>query len=183
MPPPPRHPLGHAPELVGPADEKGRREDVSGHTERSLVLRALDGILHVAQDMRLLKLGLRLELDDHDGRIRLLEGGPSMRPPPAIVPGSYRDPDASSHDWSAQLAEADRILRLRVKDQGDRGMTSDRARAIALEVVKAATDGEELSTWRRIKALGPKLAWEGLKATVPLIVGGVAVYIWHLLHR
>lgn len=177
MPPPPRHPLGLAPDFVGP---EGHREDVSGWSDRQVVVRALDVALHTREDLRVIKLGLRLELDDHAHRLTALDGQLPQRPPP-IVPDSYRDPDASQHDWSADLAKADRILRQAVRDPQRPEMTSDRARAIAAEVLQAAEQGKELSTWRRVK----DLRWKAVEALVTLAVGGAVaelIRLWAAHH-
>lgn len=55
--------------------------------------------------------------------------------------GPMRERESSYHDWDAELAEMDRILKTRVKDPRDR-MNSERAKAIAREAV-AVAKGEE----------------------------------------
>ena len=92
------------------------------------------------------------------GRVAVLEG--RMGVPIAAPHPPSRPPVRSKkavHDWSEDLEKADEILRARVKNKRD-PMTSERARDLAKEVVKATSDGAELSTWRAVKALPKSLA-------------------------
>jgi hypothetical protein len=158
-----RDPFGvrRAPELVGPD-----REDVSTCTDRALILRCIDAVLHMQHDLgRHLAAITRIER-----RLLQVEAtGPSMR-----------DPDSSWHDYDADWERARLILRDKVKDPRD-PMDSDRVRALAKDALLSVETGRELRTWRTVKNWPRWLAREGLKALVPLIVGGAAVYLWHLL--
>jgi hypothetical protein len=75
------------------------------------------------------------DLARHDARITALEQ-PTMR-----------NELPSHHDWSEELQRLSSELTARVKDKRD-PMTSDRAKAIAADVVRTAEDAHELGQWR-----------------------------------
>src|SRR5271165_7605 len=140
---------------------------------RQLVLRALNVGLRTHEDVRQLGIRLGIEIDQFHARISALEahGAPADRAPAQV----------SGHDWSDQLAVADQILRQRVKDPSDKAMTSDRARAIAADVVQSVAADQELSRWRAVKSLPGRIAARALETLVTLAVGGAAVELAHWL--
>ena len=97
---------------------------------------------------------------------------PPMRP--AMDTGSY------------DLVEAWASLKNAASDK-QHPLSLDRARAIAKKAIEDMQAASELSTWRRIKAMP---GWAARVATkkviewmIPLILGGVAMELWRLLHK
>jgi hypothetical protein len=89
-----------------------------------------------------------------------------------------RDPEDSIHDFDAPLRHGRASLRAGVKE----GFLSEAdARKIAEDTVRRVNAATELSTWRKIKALGPIVGKEALKALATLVVGGAVVELLHLL--
>jgi hypothetical protein len=62
-------------------------------------------------------------------------------------------------------------------------MTSDRARAIAEEVIEDVAIKSQASHWQRFKAMGPRIVWEATKAAITLIVGGSGAILIQWLAR
>ena len=195
-PPPPRHPLRPAGEVVGP---ESNREDISHFTDRAIAVRALDIMLHVNEYVRALSAGFRLELDDVQERLAILEGKapprrrqpghvptPPRPTPPTASPAPLDDdddddpPEPSIHDWDRILSSAGRNLTDLVKNPHNK-IDSDRARVIALEVaqevVRRTGEEAELTTWRKIKGLLPLVGREVLRAVIPLVIGALVAYL------
>lgn len=102
-------------------------------------------------------------------------------PPPGDLP-PMREQEGSWHDYDAEFEKARLLLHARVNEPSDR-MTSDRARAIAKEVVSAAKDGSDAAVWRRLKSWPAWLAAKGAEHAISLLVGGGLVLLWHWLSR
>lgn len=132
-------------------------------TDRQLLVKVFDAQLALNESVRLMRLGLRLELDSIGERLDQVERHPR---------------ETSSHDWTELLATAGKELTARVRDPRDK-LDSSRARAIAAEVVEASKEAVELSTWRKLKGAGPWL----LSAIAGAIVSAAGVEIMHLLAR
>jgi hypothetical protein len=96
---------------------------------------------------------------------------------------TFRAEAPSHHDWTAQLQEMDRILAARVRDPHDR-LTSDRARAIAADVVERAKDKEGAHELDDVKSR-KRDRWDRLtihvvEGIVMLVIGALAAKIgWH----
>lgn len=175
---PPHRPLRQAREVVGP-----EREDVSAFTDRSIVVRALDVALRTHEEVRAIRLGVRLELDDVQERLKAAE---HSRPHVTADPFPTDDDDdrePSIHEWNKILAEAGHTTLSRRVREGK--IDSERARAIAEEAAKKvwheAHVAEELTTWRRLKGLGPMIGKGMLKALIPFVAGGIVVELLKLM--
>jgi hypothetical protein len=176
--------VGHAPEWVG--DGEGRR-DVSGLSDRGIAVAALDAVLRVSDSLKrhstaFLEFGARYEeqevallteLPDHEQRIAALERKESRRQD-SERPGA-RAERSSHHDWDPLLVEAGAMLAQRVKDPRDR-MDSERARAIAKEVLVAAATADDAASFRSLKSRGQKIAWTAVKTLLTLAVGAAAAH-------
>jgi len=153
----------HVQEWVGEGDY---REDVSAMSDRTLMLRALHEAIGIRHDVgRLLS-----EVSVATRRLAVLEDRVT-----AIETQPYRAELPSSHDWDAMLVEAGKALSARVKDPRDK-LDSNRARAIAQEVVDAASTVQDAKTLRAWKTTGGKIAIETLKVLLAAAVGALAVH-------
>lgn len=178
-PPAPLHLVG---EVVGPDGE-----DVSGLTTRAIMVRAYDVSLRTNARVQTLESGLHLELGHMKSRIGALETGhrpPAPPPrPPANDDDDAEDSQPSIHEWNEILAEAGHALSKQVK--ADNKFDSNRARAIAEDAAKhvlhRAKEEAELSTWRKIKGIVGKLAWETAKYGIPAAIVGAAIWVWHTM--
>jgi hypothetical protein len=180
----PRTAVSHAPEWVG--EGEGRR-DVSAMNDRGIAVAALDAVLRVSDSLKRhssaflefasryeeQEVSLLTELPDHEQRIATLERKESRRSD-SERPGA-RAERSSHHDWDPLLVEAGAMLAQRVKDPRDR-MDSDRARAIAKEVLVAAATADDAEAFRSLKKRGSKIAWEVAKAVVVAAVGAAITY-------
>ena len=177
--------LQHAREVVGPTDA---REDVSLFTDRAILVRALDVALRTHEEVRAIRLGVRLELDDVQVRLEAVEttrSGTTPDPFPApwkkgaVERDRDSEPEAGSYNEIQQLfGNAGAEVYKRMKDPQS-NFDSERARAIAHDVIQQTRKDEELHMWRRIKSLAPTVGMATLKALGPFIAGGL---VWELLH-
>jgi hypothetical protein len=115
-----------------------------------------------------------LHVSHGDLRRAIIERGSLPPPRPAMDTGSY------------SLVEAWGALKEAASDKRH-PLSSDRARAIAEKAVNDLRAAAELSTWRRIKAMpgwaAQKAFEKAIEWTIPLVLGGIAVEVWRLLHR
>jgi len=148
-PPPAR--IGRDAEWVGP---EGSREDVSSKGDRDVLLRTLHEVLCLQHDLGKV-VG---ELGDHGARITSLEARPK---------------EDSSHDWTEMLKAAGDQLSERVKDPGDK-MSSDRARQIAEEAVKASKTKDKADAYDRQNKERRQLYAAVLAGLILLLAGLVA---------
>lgn len=121
------------PHIVPDVLETG--EDVTRETDRSLILRAVNLGLRANHRLDVIVRGLKLEIRDIRDE---LAGRPKL------------DADSSYNVLDATMREAVDTLYARAKDPRDK-MDSERARAIAKEVVETArdaADAKELRAWR-----------------------------------
>lgn len=174
--------VGHAPEWVG--EGEGRR-DVSSMNDRGIAVAALDvavrltgalkrhssAFLQFASRYEEQEVALLTELPNHEQRIAALERKENRRQD-SEHPRAER---SSQHDWDPLLVEAGAMLAQRVKDPRDR-MDSDRARAIAKEVLVAAATADDAASFRSLKSRGQKIAWTALKTLLTLAVGAAAAH-------
>lgn len=90
-----------------------------------------------------------------------------------------RDPESSYHDFDEPLRKARQSLREKV-NSAHHPISESSALKLVEETVARLNAATELTTWRRIKALGPLIGREALKALATLIVGGTVVELLHL---
>jgi hypothetical protein len=169
LPPRPRPPT--LPQIVGEGES---RIDVAKLTDRGIAVKALDLILRMQHAMQVHaseflsfrkdatddKAVLLKQIDDYERRISCLEGRP-------------REAAASSHEWNELLTTAGNELSRRVKDTRD-GLDSNRARAIAMEVVHTVKTAEDAKSFRSLKARGMKVIYHVLVGLLSLAAGFAA---------
>jgi len=171
-------------EVVGPREGS---VDVAGWTDRQLTGYVVDTVLHVKHDLGQLRAGLGLDLEDKEHRLRVLEGRARVQASEAVTPvegrARMREKETSWHDYDAELERARLMLRDRVKDPGDRGMTSDRARAIAMGVVHAVEDERELQRWRGVRGWLGSRAGKLVDRGLTVAAAGAIGWLIHYLSR
>lgn len=151
-----------APEYVGPADERGVREDVSTWELRPLVVRTLDEVLQ-----------MQCELGRIMGELGKLARKVISDPPP------FRDPEASWHEWDPAVRSLRQTLKRREKDGTP--FTGRDGTAIVEEFDKALAARRELAVWRAIKSGARALTWETLKYFLPSAIVGAGWALWQWL--
>jgi hypothetical protein len=143
------------------------------HGGRISLLVEAEGATATALGQVAVELANLRRTDDELRRVIIERGSiPPVRP--AMDTGSYA------------LVEAYGALKEAAAD-ARHPMTSDRVRAIAANVRDEMRAATELTTWRRIKAMpawaARKAAEKAIEWLIPLILGGVAVEVWRLLHK
>lgn len=158
LPPRPKPPT--MPQYVGDGDY---RFDAAKLTDRGIAIKGLDLILRMQHAMQVHSSEfISFKKSVEDDKVMLLKMATDVEHRLSALEGRPRDPLQSSHEWTELLTEANDLLSRRVKDKKD-ALSSDRARAIAKEVVesvKQADDAKAFHTWR---SRGSKIAFEVIK--------------------
>ncbi len=196
----PQRSASRAPEWVG---EAGTRRDVAALSDRGVAVSALDVALRTADSLRKhadefrefrrsyedAKTILLRELPGHEQRVTALEKRETTRwrdgeRDDEQSRGDARDGERlpsmrhempSSHEWDEMLVKAGTVLSQRVKDPRDR-LDSNRARAIAEEVIKGAKVADDAQAFRGLKSRGQKIAWDIIKLLVATAVGALGAH-------
>jgi hypothetical protein len=158
-------------ETAGPPDN---RVDVTGMQPQALLIAILDRVLHVDQDLRIMKLGLQLELDAIKERLAVIERGGHLAPP--ALP-KMRDPDDSWYGHDDAIERVRRVTHERVKDPRD-PLNSDRVRELAGEMLEKLDIQKDANRWRSTFALVKRASWETFKVALPGIIVAMTV-LWH----
>jgi hypothetical protein len=151
--------------MVGPPNA---REDLSGQSDRALIVRLVDGILSLEQSIA----KAMVTMGDLSTRVALLER-------PRLMTPQQDDPEISSHDWNALLREAGHELSKRVQDPRDH-LDSDRAKAIAREVYQASRTEDDLKAYRAAGARVWKIAFALMSAALTIMV---SLFVWAITKR
>jgi hypothetical protein len=146
------------------------RIELERHESRMAEIERVARVVSVeAREIAKFAKALREHVTSVDARVVSLEKSDSE------APGPMREELASHHDWSEELSRLSTELTARVKDKRD-PMTSDRAKAIAADVVREAEDAHELGRWRLRKGWAQRMGTEIFKWLVLFVLGWLAAH-------
>lgn len=159
-------------EWVGPED---RREDVTGISDRKLILRAVHEALCTRQDVLLwIQQHGRLEnrMTAVERRVDALEG---KKTPPS---GSFRDPEESFHDFDPEIRKLRADLVGKVKNPHHPISEASALRLMRAEAERIK-DATELGTWRSIKRWGASAVGKTFERLLLAAAGGGVGWLVH----
>lgn len=162
------------PEWVGEGED---RRNIAELDDRGVAKQALDVGLRIISSLRRHSDEVRRFLDDTAKRdeaiLKDLTG--LRRRVDSLELGPVRDEAISHHDWNEAFEQAGREISRRVKDPKDR-LDSERARAIAQEVVEGAKTVNDAKMFRWLKAQTGTWGLEALKWLALLLAGAIAAH-------
>lgn len=135
-------------------------EDVTRETDRSLILRAVNGMLAFRREYDTDKAALIAEFAKMGRRLLSLELGPMRAPTDSV---------------SDLLAATGEVLSHRARDPRDK-MDSDRAKAIAREVYEASKNAEDAASLKAWRGRRWGVALEVFKVVIAAAVGAIVAH-------
>ena len=181
MPPPERQsplPRPRTERFLGWTDRellvRGVELGETAHERIGVLAEAYEQIEHRQEVVEHAHDALEIHVEALDQRVSSLEQQTPYRE-------HTRVPDASWHEYDEAAEQVRLFARAQVKDSRHPKLTRNRVKGIFNKAMQELREEAELDTWRRIKKLTGKVAWEVTKLAIPSGLGALAYHLWRVL--